>query len=650
MSAPTVLVIEDHPPLRRMVAVTLQTAGYEVLEAADGREALLEASRKLPDVVIQDLMLPDLEASSLLASLRALPGAEQLPVLAVSGSEEKLDLFSRQAASFTELLFKPVEPRQLLEVVARYVKMVQAEAHAGGGRRVLLVDDDQIQRKLVHLRLELLGFIVAVAENGRDALALAHEFRPDVIVSDVLMPVLDGFELCHAVRSDAALAKIPVLLASSAYIAAEDRRLAMRAGANALVERSPDLTELIDGIAGCLTATAAPASESLDFAVEHAGRIRAQLDLQASENRVLREAATLSAADLSVLAGVSSVVIRSGGSSGLLTEALSRCLEAGGLSAGIVRLNSGSGELVEAAHAGRPMSVEALRLRLREAGNRALHNVVCFDHARRATDGAAICAPLGTQGEPLGVLGLSWGDTEISEPRMAFTRAIAGQLGEAIALQRAFQELDSSREETIARLALAAELRDDVTARHTERVSAYSVHLASKLGLGSDQVKLLRLASVMHDVGKIGVSDTILLKPGPLTPDEYDRMKLHTTLGHKLLAGSDVELLDMAATIALTHHERFDGTGYPNGLLGTEIPIEGRIVAVADVFDALTTDRVYRPALSVDVAIAAMLEGRGTHFDPQLLDILVETLDEVLGLKERCEATPPVTAYQPAGS
>ena len=138
----------------------------------------------------------------------------------------------------------------------------------------------------------------------------------------------------------------------------------------------------------------------------------------------------------------------------------------------------------------------------------------------------------------------------------------------------------------------------------------------------------------MHDVGKIGVPDEILAKPGALTPKQRELMERHAEVGHAMLRGSKSELLQLAAKIAHTHHERFDGTGYPRGLAGDEIPIEGRIVAVADVFDALLSDRSYRPALPLEKAIEIVREGRGTHFDPTIVDLLLGNLDEVIAVRE----------------
>jgi putative two-component system response regulator len=200
-------------------------------------------------------------------------------------------------------------------------------------------------------------------------------------------------------------------------------------------------------------------------------------------------------------------------------------------------------------------------------------------------------------------------------------------------LERSEGEARRLREETIRRLAWAAEFRNQETGEHIVRVSLYCALLARLVGLDADRVELLRIASPMHDVGKIGIPDSILLKPGALTPEERLAMEAHAEIGYRMLAGSGAELLDLAAVTALTHHERIDGAGYPRGLAGDEIPIEGRITAVADVFDALTSDRVYRPAFEPDEARELMLEQRGTQFDAQLLDLFFGAFDSVLTIR-----------------
>ncbi|MFC1749478.1 HD domain-containing phosphohydrolase [Pseudomonadota bacterium] len=180
------------------------------------------------------------------------------------------------------------------------------------------------------------------------------------------------------------------------------------------------------------------------------------------------------------------------------------------------------------------------------------------------------------------------------------------------------QELADTRLEIIHRLGRAGEYRDNETGMHVVRMSKTSHCLALAMGLGETYADMILNASPMHDVGKIGVPDQILLKPGKLDPQEWETMKTHTTIGADIIGKHHSDLMQMARSIALTHHEKWDGSGYPNGLVGKEIPIEGRICAIADVFDALTAERPYKKAWPIQDAINYIRENANTHFDPQL--------------------------------
>ncbi|MCK6374034.1 MAG: response regulator [Zoogloea sp.] len=196
-------------------------------------------------------------------------------------------------------------------------------------------------------------------------------------------------------------------------------------------------------------------------------------------------------------------------------------------------------------------------------------------------------------------------------------------------------EIVTREQETITRLARAAEFRDPETGAHILRMAHYSQIIARDLGLDAETCERILTAAPMHDIGKVGTPDNILLKPGRLTPEEMVIMRQHPRIGHDILKGSSSPMIQMAAEIALTHHEKFDGSGYPDGLAGEAIPLVGRIVAVADVFDALTSPRPYKPAWALDDAIAFIREGRGSHFDPACVDVFLGLIPEVLEIRER---------------
>ncbi len=190
---------------------------------------------------------------------------------------------------------------------------------------------------------------------------------------------------------------------------------------------------------------------------------------------------------------------------------------------------------------------------------------------------------------------------------------------EALVRERT-RELEQAQVEIVTRLALAAEYRDDLTGEHTWRVGHVSALIAQELGLPEEDVALLRIAARLHDVGKIGIPDAILLKPGRFTPEEFERMKAHTLIGARILSGGHSRLLRMAEEIAESHHERWDGAGYPLGKAGTSIPVTGRIVSVADVYDALTSERPYKKAWSREEALAELQRQAGTQFDPEVVE------------------------------
>jgi PAS domain S-box-containing protein len=200
-------------------------------------------------------------------------------------------------------------------------------------------------------------------------------------------------------------------------------------------------------------------------------------------------------------------------------------------------------------------------------------------------------------------------------------------------------ELNDARAEILQRLAVAAEYRDDDTFQHTERVGKSAAEIGAALGLAKEQIEFLREAAPLHDVGKLAISDSILLKPGKLTVEEYEVMKTHAAAGARVLSGSSSPVLQMATIIAATHHERWDGTGYPAGLTGEAIPLVGRVVAIADVYDALTHDRPYKAAWPRERAIAEIRRSAGSQFDPKVAAAFLVNHED---------ATVPARLSQPA--
>jgi putative two-component system response regulator len=343
---------------------------------------------------------------------------------------------------------------------------------------ILIVDDEDRNLRLIEALLLPMGYDVLKAANGKEATQMAMETSPDVILMDIMMPVMDGLEAVKILKQDAETRIIPVVMIT-ALREVNDRIKALEAGADDFLSKPVDKTEL---------------------------RIRVQ---------------TL-------------------------------------------------------------VKVKAYN-----------------DHLRN------------------------------------YQKQLEAEVArKTIQLRKTLEALQIASLDSIHRLSRAAEYKDEDTGAHIERMSHYSEAVARKMGLDGKTVERILYAAPMHDVGKIGIPDKILLKPGKLDPDEWEIMKQHATIGARILGGSRTGFIKLAEVIALTHHERWDGSGYPQGLRGTRIPIVGRITAIADVFDALTTRRPYKEPFSLEKSFAIIRESKGTHFDPDVVDAFFAVQDEILAIKE----------------
>ena len=247
---------------------------------------------------------------------------------------------------------------------------------------------------------------------------------------------------------------------------------------------------------------------------------------------------------------------------------------------------------------------ESLRAQLTAAGSPSVDLV----------PGLELVAAQAAAAQPQVVISLGDTDPDTVRARLGELEAIvAGQV------LSAFRDAEAVRVDTLRRLALAAEYRDDNSPEHTQRVAALAARMARGVGENDRVVWLVRQAAPLHDLGKIAIPDSILLKPGRLEPEEFEVVKTHAVLGARVLADSGSEVLDVAERIARSHHERWDGTGYPDGLAGRDIPLVARLVAVADVFDVLVHERPYKEAWTVEDAAGEIREGAGTQFDPDVV-------------------------------
>jgi HD-GYP domain-containing protein (c-di-GMP phosphodiesterase class II) len=249
---------------------------------------------------------------------------------------------------------------------------------------------------------------------------------------------------------------------------------------------------------------------------------------------------------------------------------------------------------------------------------------------------SALAVPLVSHGRVVGAIyAATQGVTAAFERRhLDMLTLVAGPAAGNLESARLLDALGQTNRDLLRRLAVCARFNDDDTGFHIQRVGDYAAALAHALGQPPEFVQLLRVAAPMHDIGKIGIPQAILQKPGKLTDEEFEVMKRHTLIGEEILGGSPARLIQLAAEVAGSHHEKWNGTGYPRKLAGDAIPLSGRLVAVADVFDALTTARCYKPAFPLEKAYAILREGAGQHFDPKVVETFFAIQDQILAIRE----------------
>lgn len=226
-------------------------------------------------------------------------------------------------------------------------------------------------------------------------------------------------------------------------------------------------------------------------------------------------------------------------------------------------------------------------------------------------------------------------DQVFSEQDLKYISLAASYSGKSLESVQLHQEIEETQKEIIFRMGEIGESRSKETGNHVKRVAEYSYIIALGLGMSEEEAELLRIASPMHDIGKVAIPDEVLKKPGKLTAEEYEIMKSHTVIGYNLLKNSRRRILRTAAIVAAQHHEKWNGSGYPNGLAGEDIHLYGRITAIADVFDALASDRVYKKAWELDRILNLFKEERGQHFDPKVVDTFMEQLPKILQIRDQ---------------
>ncbi|OFX19357.1 MAG: hypothetical protein A2V77_19180 [Anaeromyxobacter sp. RBG_16_69_14] len=497
---PTVLVIEDNSTIRKLFRITLAAEGYAVLEAGDGRAAIELFGRCQPALVVQDLLLPDIDGLELVRRLRTLPRGDEVPILACSGMLSKLDEARLLSGGFNDFLLKPVELSRLVQAVQAHVPIESPSQTEKRGRRVLVVDDEPVRRKQVATRLALNGFEVESAVDGLEALATARLSPPDAIASDVILPNLDGFGLCLAVRRDLELARVPVVLYTAGYQEEADRELSRRVGANAMIAPAGDLRPLVTAIVeGIEKGAPSPPPDDVELAdQQRLHRAIRQLERQVALYAGITRRYAAQGADLSFLAGIAEALAGSGDVNAALGEVLGRCLEAVDASLGALFSDGASG-LALSVRAGSPdLPDSELRAWLgcdglfertfREGRSVSLpspEEPSGDDLLTRAQVRSALLLPVVSAGRSMGVLLLGSSVRDLSEADTRhFATSVAAQIGQALAVARhhaAAEEAVRKRDEFLAML--SHELRNPLAPIRN------SLYILDRAVTGGEQAK-----------------------------------------------------------------------------------------------------------------------------------------------------------------
>jgi len=460
-----ILIVEDNPITRKLLRLALEQAGFIVLQAADGREALRQVLEP-PDLVLLDLDLPDMSGLELAPKLREMLAADA-PIVAFTGHVDD-DPDRLADAGFNGVIHKPLEPSQLVPILRRYLAGPSRDENLYPGGRVLVVDDDATQLKLEALLLTKAGFEVDTARNGVEALTKARDFAPDVVLSDVLMPGMDGFDLCLALKEDPSFRSIPVVLTSSEYIDEENRQLALKVGAHALVVRRPDLAHVMDALSAALEAPNRPAAENeAGVHTEHFRQVAQQLERQFTNNMQLARGQALTTVLRSFLQQLTELHTPDVDLPSLMGQMLEGYLHASGYPGGAAYRLQSNGKLavlrqMGAAHIPQDHWTDffghlELLHEVLDGGEPVAIPSPAVPEARsreilaRSRKGSMLVAPLRLGAERFGVLVLAApGPILEDEDWVAFARAVMGPISQTLALAQSFALLRAANEKARA--------------------------------------------------------------------------------------------------------------------------------------------------------------------------------------------------------
>lgn len=583
-----ILLISDPDSEIDPLVSVLRSSNGEVVRPRSVEAALNMAQRAPPDLIV--LAIRDESAWQLIRDLKADPTARSVPVMVFREQPSDADKNAARSAGADSYDSFPLNAERIqakVEALLRDRRSTtlqplpvgnEAPAPSESAGRVLVVDDDEGLLELMARRLVLAHYEVSTASGGREALDLLEKQSFDLVLLDLTMPGVSGLEVLWRLREQQSSTDLPVIIVTGKSHS-HDVVGALELGANDYV------------------------TKPVDFAIVLA-RINIHLTLRKASDR-LRE----SEARYRLLAEYSTDMVTRSTADGTWRYVSPACKHL---------LGYEPGELI----------------------GRSAYDFIHPDDFATMAESLEIGA-----GSP-DMFSLryrmlrkdqswAWFDTTIHALRDPRSAEVTELLASARDVTTQVEKQNSLIEEIMVRFARVAEFRSGETSGHIQRMSHSCGILARRYGLGGTRAEQIRLAATLHDFGNVLIPMEILHKEGSLTDEEFEVMKEGPELGYELLRGSGIEVLEQAAAISWFHHEHWDGSGYPRGRRAKGIPIEGRIALICDSFDMMTSDRPYREALPLDVAVAEMTRGRGTRFDPELLDLFLADLEEILALRVR---------------
>lgn len=496
--------------------------------------------------------------------------------------------------------------------------------------RILCVDDEPMNLSLLEAMLAPRGFAVVLAANGLEALERIRQERVDIVLLDVMMPEMDGFEVCRRIKSDERYGNIPVIMITG-YAARENRIKGIEAGAEDFISKPFDSAEVMARINMLLKVKAL--NDQLNAAY---GNIT---NLVTFGEKIVATFDPLHFDIMSTVTRIVSQIIASNPEMPDRPQVVLVSISEGTESGSWLRFEYRGSNLVMT-----PIQQDLRRCFPLSTGGERVFFCNENDLARpeweelSRTLAESAVVPLNLichLNDRLSLCALNYG-RQITRFDVEVLNSVVAQCLFLQSLSCQVRKTEDAFAYTVHALARASEANDEDTGDHILRVGEYSALLARRLGMPEEFVSTIRLQAQMHDIGKVHTPSEILKKPGQFTPEEFESMKLHTIQGTRIL-GNHIRL-NMASNIALSHHERYDGSGYPHGLSGEEIPIEARIVSLADQYDALRNPRVYKPAFGHATTCQIILEGDGRtlpqHFDPVVLDAFRELSDKFAEIYE----------------